>query len=241
MSTTYKNVIGVVAGVVVAIGFLALSHVASAQENTGVEPAVRPAVAPLRERAEASLDALRAKREEVREVRSDDKKKLEEKRDLLRERTGERVASTSIEARAERVAKLEEKTRERAKAFAKRALERLSVATDRLSSLADRMDSRVTKLEESGYNLSKAKTLLAETRTHVAKAKTSIEEAKAKVDAATESGTATKESLAAVKDIVKTVETTVKDAHRALVLALREIKAGVSVRTNSATTTPTTE
>jgi hypothetical protein len=105
MSTTYKHIIGVVTGVVAAVGFLALSHIASAEEVAPIAPENRPVPTTLRERAEVKIDAIRVNREEERDEVRARMTPPTEKREMLREKKDERIAS-STEVPAERAAKL---------------------------------------------------------------------------------------------------------------------------------------
>ena len=91
------------------------------------------------------------------------------------------------------------------------------------------MDSRIVKLEERGLDLSVAKGLLDTARAEIANAQADVDVVEAAVALALENDNP-KEAFGVVRELLSGSKDSIKAAHRTLVEAIREIKAGVGVR-----------
>ena len=156
-----------------------------------------------------------------------------ERREAARENLAEKR-----EARTER---LNERAKSRISAYVKRITKRLDAALDRLERIADRVESRIAKLEEKfadrGLDLSDAKALLDVTRDEIASARENISSIESAAEEALDTDNP-RESFTAVRELIKTAVGSVKDAHRALVEAIKVVKVGVSAETDTSTSTP---
>ena len=181
---------------------------------------VRDARSDIREDFQGDVDEARQQRDELQGERPDRREAVEAKRADLQEK------------RDERRAELKERSKDRIKAYATRIVRRLGAAAERLTKLADRMDSRIDKLEERGIDLSVARGLLDTARAEIANAQADVDA----IEVAVEEALATdnpKEAFGAVRELLRGSKDSIKAAHRVLVEAIREIKAGVSVRPES--------
>lgn len=123
-----------------------------------------------------------------------------------------------------------------------RVIKRLEAALERLNNIAGRIDSRIDKLGEKGVNTTKAKADLVIAKTKIDAAKVKLGAAKtAIIGIMSDTGTAATSTPGAmmsgkitlIKEQVRGVEEALKDAHKALVLVITDLK-GKSV---TATTT----
>lgn len=161
-----------------------------------------------------------------------------------------RVASTTIEERkAEMREKMVERRSEILKRIAGKMIEQMERAIERMGKLADRIDSRIAKLKERGVNTAASEALLATARQKLATGSTAVANAKAAMGTAlavadvdadgdgkmdkVDPGKTVREFLAAARNAVK-------DAHRALVEAVKSLKSSAELRGKTATTTPVT-
>lgn len=158
------------------------------------------------------------KREGFGTKNAERKEKLDEKRD-------------EIEAKKiERKEKLNEKAKDRIEAYVNRIIKRLNAALDRLEKIAGRVESRIAKLEEKftdrSIDLSEAKRLLDVTKNEIAIARESV----SSVEGAVAGALATdnpKESFSAIHELIKEASANVKSAHKALIDAIKAVKAEV--------------
>jgi len=220
---------------------LAASPVSAAEERSAAEAPT------LRERIETGVRAINTK---VDEVRSNTMQQQEPPRERgVRQntegtprtvetaparispqtQTGLRT-QTGAQTREERARTLEEAAEKRIRAYVARMARRFVSAIEHLETLAERMDSRIEKLEERGLDLSQARRLLSEAQVNLEGARRDV----AGIDAAQDvalSGKTPREAFGSVRALLANAKDSITAAHRALVLALREIKAGAGVRT----------
>ena len=111
--------------------------------------------------------------------------------------------------------------------------------------MIDRVDSRITKLEEKfvdkGLDLSNSKRLLEVARSEVVSARADVSAVEGAVAGALNTDNP-KESFAKVRELIKSATESVKSAHRALIEAVKEVKASVgSDNTKPSTDTSETD
>ncbi|OGZ11551.1 MAG: hypothetical protein A3C93_00930 [Candidatus Lloydbacteria bacterium RIFCSPHIGHO2_02_FULL_54_17] len=162
-----------------------------------------------------------------------------------------RVASTTV---AERKEEMREKMAERRSAILQRIAERMirhmEAAIERMEKIATRIDSRIAKLKERGVNTAASEALLATARQKLAAATTAVESAKgamatalavADVDADGDGKMDKVDPGKTVREFLTTARNAVKDAHRALVEAIKSLKSSAELRDkNTGSTTPVT-
>ena len=95
-----------------------------------------------------------------------------------------------------------------------------------------RLESRIEKLEERfkdrALDLSNAKKLLVGAREEINLAKTNISTLMGLVDETLNNTENPKEEFGKVQELIKNTVSTVKDAHRALIEAIKAVKAGIN-------------
>lgn len=178
----------------------------------------------LKERA----NNLRNKKDRINEEVEEKKADSAEKRQDMQEKLAER--------KAERQQKLNERAKERITAYVEKIVIRLNAALDRLEKIVERMNSRIAKLEEKfagkGLDLSEAKGLLDIAINKISTARENV----SKITDLTNEALGTenpKESFGAVREIIQDASSDVKDAHKALVEAIKAIKAKVETKPSS--------
>ncbi len=130
------------------------------------------------------------------------------------------------------VAEKREEAKSRIEEFKKRNIrnyfssmgKRIGAALIRLDKLAGRIESRITKLKERGQDTSGAQAALEEARGAIEAAKTAFNEAKAKLDTALSSDNPKVAFRAVREGLVKGVIDKIKEAHKALVEAMKALK-----------------
>ncbi len=145
-----------------------------------------------------------------------------ENREDLKDRMGERKASST-----ERRIEVQQSV---AKRLANHAKEMFGAMINRLEKLADRVQSRIEKVKSAGGNTTESERFLADARVHISEAKTSLE-AFVSVDLSADKLT---ENFSRIRGVGTQVKTHLKEAHTALVKAVRALKMGFK---GSATTT----
>ena len=158
---------------------------------------------------------------ELRETRQD----LQERRQETLERhqaVKEQVATKQAEAR-QRVVK-------RIKAVFEKILQRLNAALVRLDKIADRIASRIDKLQAKGVDTSKAEAKLLEAEKLGSQAKATIDDAQAKIAVIDPASTTVKDAVHQVVETVRSAKKALFDYHKALVAAIRELKAAANLR-----------
>lgn len=127
---------------------------------------------------------------------------------------------------------MEGKRMEIMKKHGERIVARLNAALGRLMNIADRLDSRIKKFEEKGFDTTKAKADIAIAKTKIDAAKTKIDAAKIAIAgiildnsaATTTPGDIISGKIKLIKEQVRTAETALKEAHKALVQVVIDLK-----------------
>ena len=99
-----------------------------------------------------------------------------------------------------------------------------------MTGLSERVESRIVKLEERGFDLTSARALLSAAEAEVARAYIKIGSIEGEVTAALDTDSP-REAFGAVRELFGEVKNSVKAAHRALVEAIKAVKAGVGTPT----------
>ena len=185
---------------------------------------VKENVRAIRENAEVKRGEVRTaieeKRDAIGEKRDEIRTTIEEKREDVKEKKEERAIE-----RGELKVKRDEKRMERIAAYFERVMTRLEAALDRLGTLANRAESRINKLEEiHQLDLTKARENLRLARTKIQDASNAVSETKTLFANLSQSETP-RETFAEVKEYLRVAIDAVREAHRALVDTLKEIKA----------------
>lgn len=160
----------------------------------------------------------------VEERRGNAREEREERRVNVEERKA-RIASSTQERRE----KITHAAKERAKAYLVRVVRRLQAAVDRFEKFSIRIDARIDKLEKAGITMTKAKELLAKANTEIGEADAAVAALKASIEA-TITAERPREIFAEVKERIRLAIDAVKEAHAALVAAIRAVKAAGGVR-----------
>ncbi|MDP3784992.1 MAG: hypothetical protein Q8R12_02860 [bacterium] len=136
----------------------------------------------------------------------------------------EGTTSPRQERQVEKKAKLEARRIQNIRKFFTQMGRRLEAAILRLEKMADKIASRIQKFEERSGNVSEAKAKLALAKAKIAEAKAAYADAKLKLEDALKSETP-KEAFAKVREgLVKGVVEKIKEAHQALIEAVRVLK-----------------
>lgn len=162
-----------------------------------------------------------------------------ENRMMERERMGsgtpEERKEQMEEKREEMKERMEERRGEIMKRMSERMIDRMTAAIERLTKLTDRIDSRIAKLSEKGVDTTTAKANVAIARTKLADAGAAVVAAQGAVagavsaaDAATGSTTPSGAGKA-VRDSLEKARLAVVDAHKAIVEAVKSLKANAKV------------
>lgn len=145
----------------------------------------------------------------------------------IRERAPEQnqnLRDQAQEKRATAKTKLDERRAQNIRKFFAKMGRRLEAAISRLEKMAEKIASRIQKFEERGGNVSEAKAKLEAARAKIAQARVAYDDAKAKLENALKSDTP-KDAFNKVREVlVKGVVEKIKEAHRALVEAVRALK-----------------
>lgn len=185
--------------------------------------------------AKSKLEELRSKRKEqiekekerlqkIKENKKEAVDKFKEKRDELKEKE------------ASRRAEVKQKVAEKVKELLLRAAEHQGKTLERLDKIAEKIAARIDKLNEKGVNTGNALNELAEAEATGAVAQQAISDAKASIEAIDPS-TADAAAVEVAKETLRKSKKSLFDYHKALVEALRELKASKALRegTNAAT------
>lgn len=170
------------------------------------------------ESAADRLSEMREKRMEIQEKYQQRKEEFRQRRENLRERVATRQAVSR------------QKVIERIKIVFGNILDRLDKALARLDKIAERIATRIDKLKEKGVDTSAAEAKLADAEVMGAAAAGAISDAKLKVEQIDSSSLAVKDAVHAASEAVKGAKAALFDYHKALVAALRELKASRDLR-----------
>ncbi len=182
----------------------------------------------------AELQLERGEDVEKRELRDDrlDRTRLEERNDVARD-----------EARTDVLNKITD----RIEGYLENVSRKMKAAINRLSTLEERIQSRILKLQERGFGLEKAQEALDEAGSAIDRAEESFEETIKEAREALETDI-NRETFKTIIGTLAATKEALKEAHKALVEAVRLIKAEVDeVRQNTtdndsdSTTTPTND
>lgn len=134
------------------------------------------------------------------------------------------------EQKAERKERLTEKARNRVEAYVERITKRLNAALDRMEEMAERVESRIAKLEEKftdkDLDLSESKDLLEKARTEIESARRAVSSIEVSISGVLNTDNP-RESFTTVKELTRSAIVNIKNAHRALVEAIKSVKASV--------------
>jgi len=174
-----------------------------------------------REAVQTILDARR-------EVRKDAAQQADSVRGQVREHNEGKIGTSTLrrvsdERRAEVAQKIGQRREALIRAYAERMIRRFEAALERLTRLGDRLELRLIKLEENGIDVAHARELLGESRNKIQEARGKIAETETEIYAALGSDDP-KEAFGKVRELLKGAVEKIKEAHRALVDAVRAIK-----------------
>lgn len=235
-----------IAFVLMASAPLALAQTAGTEENTGGTTGTAPtatggAVVSPRDSASGLPTGKRQHapiilKKELREKASTTRERLKEERGEMKQKIEDRRGEIK-DKRDELRGEMKEKRAEIIKKHGERIIHRLEAALERLNKIAARIDSRIVKLGEKGIDIAKAKADLALARTKIDTAKAKLDAAKIAIagiladtgTAATSTpdgmkGNIVSDKIHLIKEQVRIVETALKEAHKALVLAITDLK-----------------
>jgi hypothetical protein len=163
---------------------------------------------------------------------------------LIDEQTEERLKNQALQEGAR--GKMGMQKAEIADMFMNRIVQRLSDHIARMKNIADRLETRIEKLETRNINVDESKRLVNDARIKISGAETDIASLKSVISSRISSTTAT----STVKNPIKEIRTIaaeslkkIREAHEALVKAIRSINAKLKTdkpQNNTSTTTATT-
>ena len=163
-----------------------------------------------------AMDARKeALKEKIASTSAARKENMTERRDALKDKVQE--LRGDIKARIASEAKMQIET------TARKMKQRLEAAVKRLENISTRIDSRIDKLTEEGLDMSTAISLKATADLKIAAAKTAVG-ALVKPTPTDDTREAHKAAFEALRAQVKAAEEAVKEAHRALMAVIPEIK-----------------
>lgn len=149
-------------------------------------------------------------------------------REAVRQEHRDEIEAKIAEARARLADKQTDLTtaaKERVSAYIDRVATRMKAALERLTKIADRLDSRIKKLQDDGLDMSKAVDLLTVARAELVIASDKIAAAQTAAQADVDVATSAREALAAASVFLREAKDSLQSAHKALVDAIREVKA----------------
>jgi len=147
---------------------------------------------------------------------------LKEKRDTKIQDFKEKVATRQSELRT--------KTVNRIKTYFSKILRRLTAAQTRLDKIEDRIASRIDKLKEKGVDTSKAEAALIQAENAGSAAASAIDNAQLEIGAIDAQSATVREAVSAAKTAVKQAKQALVSYHKALVAAIRQLKASADLR-----------
>lgn len=184
--------------------------------NTLRTRALQRDAAPVSESARARTETERAENLTVEN---------QERLEALREKQRTRLA----EERARRV-----------EAYLARVFRRLEAALERMANIADRVASRIEKLSERNIDTTAARAFLGAARNAIDEGRAALAEVKVK---GAQIGTTDSPAViySEVRTVTKEAIDAVRKAHRALVEAIKAVRANVKIETEAADRTETTD
>lgn len=197
----------------------------------------------MKERHQEFASSTRERREEtkenIKELRAEFASTTKERRHEFREdikKLRVEFASTTQARRDAIKANVAERVKEQVIKHVERIERRLTAAIERFENLSDRMASRIEKLEEKGVDMTNAKALLATADAAIAQAETEVEAIGDALEQALQSENPKEAFTTLVRPAVTAAEEAVKEAHKALVEALRAVKAADPDNDNASST-----
>lgn len=173
---------------------------------------------------ENRLQEMREKRQQIlqnREQKMDElRQRQEEKRDQLKERL------------ATREAQIRERTVNRIKQVFVNILKRFNAALGRLDKIAQRIASRIDKLKAKGVNTAGAEAALVSAEQKGSAAALAISNAKSQIDAV-DASSSVRDAVHSAVNATRDAKQALKDYHKALVEAIRQLKAANALREGS--------
>lgn len=167
--------------------------------------------------------------QEMREKRAQVIQNREQKMDELRQRQEERRDQV-IERLATREAQIRERTVSRIKHVFANILNRFNAALGRLDKIAQRIASRIDKLKAKGVNTAGAEAALASAEQKGSAAALAISNAKSQIEAVDASSSSVRDAVHSAVNATRDAKQALKDYHKALVEALRQLKAANALR-----------
>ena len=170
------------------------------------------------ERLEELREQRSARLEELREKRDEKIGELREKRAELKERIATRQAELRL------------RVIERIKKVFSKILARLEAALARLDKIEQRIATRIDKLKDKGVDTIAAEQQLEEAESMGAAAAQAIDDAQAAIDAIDPESSTVRDGVHAARDAQRGAKQALKNYHKALVEAIRELKAARELR-----------
>lgn len=171
---------------------------------------------------DSDLPNFRDRLSDLRELRQEKLDQIRARYEERREEIKEKVATRQAEARQRVVERIK-------KVFAK-ILKRFEAALTRLDRLAERIATRIDKLKDKGVDTTVAENKLAEAEAFGSAAAQAIVDSQAAIDAIDSSSTTVRDAVGAARDTVRGAKRALKNYHKALVEAIRELKAARDLR-----------
>ena len=230
----------VLAGTLLASGCAPVAH---ADDEATEPPASDLAPTPQRlgvpERTRNDMvrpaDVMHDKQMEKKDDRMETRQELQTERQENRVQQQENRLERQMERQEDRTTRLSDLRMGRIRAYAERMLARFRAAIARLNRIADRIESRIEKLQERGLDLGTAIGFLREGRAAITEAQTALASIPGTVETALADNDP-RTAFAAVHEAFRSAKESLKNAHAALVNAIRVIKAVTDTETGETTT-----
>jgi DNA anti-recombination protein RmuC len=165
----------------------------------------------------------------------------------MRKEEAEKRQEEMKQKQEERQTNLKGEMKDRLGEFLKRTVARFEAAIERLNDMANRIDSRIQKLADRDVDVATAQSLLADARISIGEASDAVLSVEVEIATALESESP-REALGGVRELLVVARDAIKDAHRALVAVIVELKQGLlqleadaSVDSEATTDSDTTE
>lgn len=144
-----------------------------------------------------------------------------------------RVEQSRLEQKSIEMAEKETNLRDRIQRHVSRILAQNNEAIRRLFNISTRLETRILRLEASGRDLSIARSMLLGANVKIEKASSNISEVQIKIEGILSDPEFNTDDAKNLTTSLREVQTSIKTAHTALVEVLREVKAGISTRTET--------
>lgn len=205
----------IVVSTLVAVSFFAItpqSYIAFAETGTRATP-TSPQKPPRDMMQDKKMDAARTQAER-RIIENEEKgQKFEgnldnrlERREEIKNKFEDRVASGTGKRIEERRQKLEAKSKEKIKHIVSKVFDRLEALATRLEQIGQKIGSRLAKLEEKGISTDSAELLLTEAKQTVSDARSELLRAKTAISNSVEGETSREEIRSQIQDVRNLLE-----------------------------------